>query len=399
MKEQRHNMSRREFLYYSGAAAAIGAVSAVGLGPVGKAHAAESFKIIGGAEDLIGPIIKEFEKTHGMKMETTLVTHAVLNNKMLTGGDRIYDACESCLSFMQVLSEADILRPIPVKDLKYFSQLRDWFVDEKAVGTDHTGWPASNIFYDEKKEFVKYAPQLWGYDTLAYNWEKVAPMPLTRMILFDEKYAGKTGIWNDPVYGFRNTAMVIWRHGLMPKPKSGNESQLTKEEVDMVFEFLVEKKKQGQFRAVWDNWPQILDLHSSGELWLSDAWQPAVLECQRRGVPIRYAYVWEGFDAWCHVVAIPKKASEEAYQRALTFINWWNDGAPGKHICENGYLIATNNERAKKHLSEAQFKKWYLGQGRDCGPIEIQKRWIAHWDQWPKEIKYYTKRWQQFLAA
>lgn len=94
MKEKRQGMSRRDFLYYSGTAT-VGAIGAIGLGSATKAHAAqESFKIIGGAEDLIEPIIKEFEQTFGMKMETTLVTHAVLNNKMLTGGDRIYDACE-----------------------------------------------------------------------------------------------------------------------------------------------------------------------------------------------------------------------------------------------------------------------------------------------------------------
>jgi putative spermidine/putrescine transport system substrate-binding protein len=328
-----------------------------------------------------------------------MVSHAVLNNKMLTGGDRIYDACESCMSFMMVLWEAGILDPIPVSELKYFKDLRPLFTDANATGTDQSGWPASQIFTDEKKTHVKFAPQLWGMDTVAYNYEKINPMPLTRMCLHDEKFAGRTGIWNDPVYGFRNTAMVLWRHGLMPKPKWGNEAELSKEEVDMVFEFLREKKKQGQYRAVWDNWPQILDLHSSGELWLSDAWQPAVLECQRRGTPVRYAYVWEGFDNWCHVIAIPKKADEAARKRALTYINWWNDGAPGKHISANGYLLATNNERAKKHLSKEQYNKWYLGQGRDCGPIDIQLAWMAHWDIWPKEIKYYTKRWQQFLAA
>lgn len=398
MKETRRNLSRRDFLRFSGAAGLGLAATVSGVGTERAAAQEESFKIIGGAEDLIEPIMKEFEATFGMKFEGTMVSHAECNNKMLTGGDRIYDACESCMSFFTVLWEAGILQPIPVEELTYFKDLRPFFVDEKAFGADILGWPASNVFTDEKKTHVKFAPQLWGQDTVAYNYEKVNPMPLTRMCLHDEKFAGRTAIWNDPVYGFRNTAMVMWRHGLMPKPASGTEAQLSPEEVDIVFEFLAEKKKQGQYRAVWDNWPQILDLHTSGELWLSDAWQPAVLECQRRGSPIRYAYVWEGFDNWCHVVGIPKAVSPEGRARALKFINWWNDGAPGKHICENGYLLATNNERAQKHLTPEQYNKWYLGQGRDCGPTDIQMQWTAHWDHWPKEIKYYTKRWQQFLA-
>jgi hypothetical protein len=99
------------------------------------------------------------------------------------------------------------------------------------------------------------------------------------------------------------------------------------------------------------------------------------------------------------VVAIPKKASKEGYQRALKFINFWNDGVPAKHICENGYNIATNDERARKHVSEAQFKKWYLGHNRDCGPLDVQLYWKAWWDHWPENMKYITRRWQQFLAA
>lgn len=401
MRQIRGNMSRRDFVRFAGAGA-LGAAGMLSLGgSLGKAHAAEqeTFKIVGGAEDLIEPIIKEFEATFGMKFEATLDTHAGIVNRMLTGGDKIFDAVECCMSFMQVLWDAGIFQPIPVEELKFFNDYRHFWVDPKSFGTDSTGWPAAWLFTDETKKFVKFAPQLWAMDTIAYNWEKVIPMPLTRMAIYDEKYAGKVGIWNDVAYGIRQQAFPLFWNGIIPGPKSGDINNLTNEEIDMVIEYLIEKKKQGQFRAVWDAFPQIVDLHTSGEVWISDAWQPAVLECQRRGAPIRYTYVWEGFVAWCHTVGIPKAASPEARRRALTFINWWNDGPPAKHICENGYLIATSNERAKKYLTEAQYKKWYLGQLRDCGPLEVQIFWKAWWDHWPENMKYMTKRWQQFLAA
>ena len=297
-----------------------------------------------------------------------------------------------------MLWDAGIMKPIPVEDVTYFKDLLPFWVDEKGTGADEHGWPASVMFTDESKKFLRYVPQLWGQDTLTYNWEKVNPMPLSRMVMEDEKYAGKVGMWNAPGYTLRNYAYFLSKNGVIPKPKRG-ANFMTKEEIDMVIEYLIEKKKHGQYRVIWDSWQQIVDLHTSGELWLSDAWQPVVLECQRRGSPIRYAYCWEGLSTWCHAISIPKAVSEAGYKRAMTFINWWNDGAPGKHACENGYLIATNFARARKHLSEAQYQKWYLGKGRDQGPVEVQMSWVGVWDHWPENSKYIIKRWQQFLSA
>ena len=96
MKEKRKNMSRREFMQYTGAGA-LGIAGGLNLGGfITEAHAAdEPFRIIGGPEDLLPPIIEEFEKTFKIKFEPTLATHPELNNKMLTGGDRIYDAAET----------------------------------------------------------------------------------------------------------------------------------------------------------------------------------------------------------------------------------------------------------------------------------------------------------------
>jgi len=185
----------------------------------------------------------------------------------------------------------------------------------------------------------------------------------------------------------------------MPKPKSGDVNNMTREEIDMVAEFLIEKKKQGQFRVIWESWSQLIDLHTSGEIWLSDAWQPATLECQRRGTPIHYAYIWEGTCGWAHVVGIPKNAPEGGYQRAMDYINWWQDGPPAPMIAPNGYLLITTNDRAKMYMDEAGYKKWYLGQQRDLGPLDRQLMGIGWWDKWPENLKYLTKRWQQFLAA
>ena len=96
MKEKRQHMDRRDFMQFAGAGA-LAAAGTLGLGRVREAHAQDKapFRILGGAEDLIEPVFKGYEKAFGRPMEGTLKGHAEVNNMMLTGGDRVYDAAET----------------------------------------------------------------------------------------------------------------------------------------------------------------------------------------------------------------------------------------------------------------------------------------------------------------
>jgi hypothetical protein len=92
-------------MQYAGVGA-LGMAGALSLGGVRRAQASEKkdyqmsddktpFKILGGGEDLIEPVLKGYENTFGRVMEGTLKTHAEVNNIILTGGDRVYDAAET----------------------------------------------------------------------------------------------------------------------------------------------------------------------------------------------------------------------------------------------------------------------------------------------------------------
>ena len=68
--------------------------------------------------------------------------------------------------------------------------------------------------------------------------------------------------------------------GLANIEKTGN---MTHEEVDAVIEFMIERKKDGQFRAIWEDYGQCVNLLASGEIWLADAWNPVVEDVKKQG--------------------------------------------------------------------------------------------------------------------
>ncbi len=49
--------------------------------------------------------------------------------------------------------------------------------------------------------------------------------------------------------------------------------------------FLISKKKDGQFRALWGDFGELVNLMASGEMVVCDAWQPAVMAVKAQGKP------------------------------------------------------------------------------------------------------------------
>src|SRR5262249_27034811 len=53
----------------------------------------------------------------------------------------------------------------------------------------------------------------------------------------------------------------------------------TPEEAKKVVDFLIERKRAGQFRVLWSSFEESIDLLSSKEVYVINCWKPAVEEC------------------------------------------------------------------------------------------------------------------------
>ena len=59
---------------------------------------------------------------------------------------------------------------------------------------------------------------------------------------------------------------------------------MTPEEFKKVVNFLIEQKKAGQFRVIWNNFQQAVDLLVNKEVYVMDCWEPIVFVAKSKGI-------------------------------------------------------------------------------------------------------------------
>ena len=58
---------------------------------------------------------------------------------------------------------------------------------------------------------------------------------------------------------------------------------MTPAEIKTVVDFLIEKKKAGQFRVIWSSFEQSVNLLTSREVYVMDCWEPMVFVAKKKG--------------------------------------------------------------------------------------------------------------------
>src|SRR5206468_9796057 len=75
-------------------------------------------------------------------------------------------------------------------------------------------------------------------------------------------------------------------------------ANMTPAEIKTVVDFLIEKKKAGQFRVIWSSFEQSVNLLTSREVYVMDCWEPMVFVAKKKGVNAVYAAPKEGYLLW-----------------------------------------------------------------------------------------------------
>ena len=219
---------------------------------------------------------------------------------------------------------------------------------------------------------------------------------------------------NVPQIGTMDAALAVEALGLM---KFGDKGNMTREEIDFLIDFLIEKKKAGHFRAFWETFGQSVNLMVSGEVALESMWSPAVTAIKAEGVPCIYASPKEGMRGWHGGLAISAKVTGKQLDQAYEYINWWLSGWPGAFVARQGYYMSVP-DNVKKFLEPEEWDFWYLGKPaakelpdpfdtiivekdevRDGGSYWDRFKNIAVWNSLMDENDYLVKRWTEFLSA
>jgi spermidine/putrescine-binding protein len=282
-------LDRRQFLALSGAVAAS-AVTQFGMSSPSFA-AGES--IVGIMPGVVLPkgAREIVESTTGVKVENApYVSPTDTVAKLLApGGTSRYDLMISVTEFVKG----------PVLGQKTG--------DEKVRAFDMAKVPNASDLQPVFKQQVQkrdgktlMIPVFYGFDSPLFRTDLVPEEDAktqTWGLLFDDKYAGKTALRDDAYQSIVVAALTLGHSD----PSSMSSSDLAE-----VKKFLISKKKN--FRTLWTQFGEAVNLMSSGEVVAMYGWMPMRAALQRNAVKVTNAWPKEGVLLWNQAAFIPKES-------------------------------------------------------------------------------------------
>ena len=193
---------------------------------------------------------------------------------------------------------------------------------------------------------------------------------------------------------------------------------MTKEEIDMTIETLIEAKKAGQFRAFWTDFNESVNLMASGEVVIQSMWSPAVTAVRSKGIACTFQPLKEGYRAWASGFGLPKTLEGQEARRRLR-VHQLVPLRLGRRLSEPPGLLRAVLETAKANMEPYEWAYWMEGKPaekdihgarrRRCSrrparcataaPTTTRMGAIACWNSVMDENAYMVQKWNEFIAA
>jgi spermidine/putrescine-binding protein len=164
------------------------------------------------------------------------------------------------------------------------------------------------------KDGVQYGvPVIGNADSFGYYPDKIGAAAdgndeLSWSLMFDnEKTKGKVAY--DQTWSYSIGVAALYLMG-QNKLEVKDPADMTGPEAAKVVDFLIERKKAGQFRTLHSAFEEQIQLLSSGSVDVINCWEPAVREANKTlgSDKTRYAYTKEGYFKWGHGAYIASQA-------------------------------------------------------------------------------------------
>ena len=368
--------------------------------------AKQQLRTIGLSVTVQDRILSDFKKASGVGSTSgTAATFPDAQTKILSGS-KDYDCWETIAERLPAVTQTNNVEAIPVSALKNWSNIRDTFTTPSAKlapKAQITG----QIWADAEKTKLWMVPAVYNYDSIGYNPSVMSAEEANSWTaIFDKKWKGKSGLNTDPLIALGQAVMAMNTLGLSKVANPGNPS---KKEIEEAMKFLIAKKKDGQFRALWGDFGELVNLMASGEMVVCDAWQPAVMAVKGQGKPAQYAVPKEGYRAWA--IGPSLIAGSKNKDAVFAYADFWLSGPPGITVSEQGYYSPSTNIKAV--MAPEKYAFWYDGKPwagktengikegdlRDGGSLATRAANVAYWHQWPDEYDYLIQKWDEFLSA
>jgi spermidine/putrescine-binding protein len=331
-KSWHRRFSRRHFMQRAPLALAAAAAGRTLLAPSRPAKAAPADNIVrvlgisNGAPDSWA----EFEKETGLKVEWTPIGDDIgifLHEMIANAAGETYDVVTCLTGAYEILAEQNLLLPIDTSLLTHWAGTCDLI--KQATPQAPGGKGAWSL------------PFQMNADAFCYFWkdlgEPEAPAEVSWKILFDDQRTlGKVGL-DGGLYTIPYCGIYLKYHKIVDINDIAN---MTLSECQSVADYLIERKKAGQFRAFYKSFDEQVQLLVNREVLAETCWEPAARAAQSKGLAVTHAYTVEGYDKWAQSLMIPAQTKDRgSVDKALKLIDWIMGGAYAAEKSSNdGYL-------------------------------------------------------------
>ena len=416
-------LSRRTVLKAAGATAAT--ASAITGFPYVHAQEKITLRYLGTAVNQDKAIAEKFEADTGIKIQYVAVTTDDVTKRAVTAPNSFDLIDTEYFSLKKIIPTGNLLG-IDTQRIKNADKITSLFtkgeVAGKKVGDQGTApkkvmyltKPDAKTFSAEPTRFMTLIPTVYNADTLGIRPDLIKRPIESWKELLNPEFKGKAAILNIPSIGIMDAAMVVEAMGIYKYPDKGN---MTKKEIDLTIKTLIEAKKAGQFRSLWKDFNESVNLMASGEVVIQSMWSPAVTAVRTKGIACTFQPLKEGYRAWAAGFGVPKSVTGRKADGVYEFINWFLDGWAGAYLNRQGYYSAVL-DTAKSKMDAYEWAYWMEGKAatqdikspngdvlakvgalRDGGSYEARMGGIACWNAIMDENAYMVQKWNEFVAA
>ncbi len=315
----------------------------------------------------------------------------ILNVLISSGGAQVYDIANIVGGMQKPLVENNLIEPIDT------SRLPNWQSDTYIRDFLSPGKPGF--------EFIGYKGKVYGVPTVLQG-DSFGYLPdVTGHLdsyeaLFDPKWRGYVALEDNFTTAGQKTALYLAKNKLA---SIANPADMTPSEIKTVMDFLIEKKKEGQFRVIWTGFEQAVDLLVRREVYVMDCWEPMVFVARKKGIKAEYARPREGYLLWAmaaYIVRNPTRPPEreKAVYDLLNFTlgPWYG----AKITLLRGYMTNPGAAAyASSHPSEFSAQE-ASEVSRITNNVRSKFQLGGTWqDRWPTHVDTYEAEWARFKAA
>ena len=295
-------MDRRSFLKAS-AAAGLGAVASPAI--VSQAFSSSgALNIINWDDELPDPVIPDFEKATGIKVNSTPFSQneEQINKLQATGGAG-FDLCQPTHDRALQFKDIDVLQPYDEKKVDLSKIVPGLLAASKA-----------NWLWDGK---LYHVPHVWGTEAISWRNDltKIDPADLSFGTLWNDEYKGK-------VQGRPHSLLLgigLWLDGSGKLPTNRmldafKDEDTMKKIYDQILPVAIAHKPW--IKQFWDSGDNTKSGFKSNGVVIGQTWDGPVISLKKAGEPISYQAPKEGAIGWVDGFSLVKGAKnvDQAYE-------------------------------------------------------------------------------------